>query len=48
MLELVLRHAFLGVEVGFSRAVGVDAALGKVVGAAAGGDEGRPAVATAC
>ena len=45
LLELPLRGALLGVELGFVRAVGVDAAFGEVVGAAAGYDEGTPAVA---
>ena len=45
LLELVLCHALLGVVLGFLGAVGVDAAFGEVVGAAAGYDEGAPAVA---
>lgn len=45
LLELILRHALFGVEVGLAGAVGVDAAFGEVVRAAAGNDEGAPAVA---
>lgn len=45
MLELVGALALGAVEFGFCGAVGVDAAFGEEVGAAAGDDEGRPAVA---
>ena len=45
VLKLVLRHALLRIDLGFLGAVGVDAALGEVVGAAARDDEGSPTVA---
>lgn len=45
LLELELAHALLVVGFGFGGAVGVDAAFGEEVGATAGDDEGRPAVA---
>lgn len=45
LLELVLCHTLLCVVLGFLGAVGIDAAFGEVVGAAAGYDEGAPAVA---
>jgi hypothetical protein len=45
LFELEDAHAFLPVGFGFGGAVGVDAAFGKVVGAAAGDDERGPAVA---
>lgn len=45
LLELVLCLALLRIDLGFLGAVGVDAALGEVVGAAACDDEGSPAVA---
>lgn len=43
--QLVLREALLSLRFGFRGAVRVDAAFGEVVGAAAGDDEGAPAVA---
>jgi hypothetical protein len=45
LLELEDGDAFLAVRLGFGGALGVDAAFGKVVGAAAGDDQGAPAVA---
>tara|TARA_R110002003_G_scaffold1110_4_gene22380 strand:+ start:11480 stop:11809 length:330 start_codon:yes stop_codon:yes gene_type:complete len=45
LFELEDAHAFLPVGFGFGGAVGVDAAFGEVVGAAAGDDERGPAVA---
>lgn len=44
LLELPELDAFLAVEFGFLRPVGVDAAFGEEVGAAASDDEGCPAV----
>ena len=46
MLEFIKADALLAVGFGFCGAVGVDAAFGEEVGAAAGDDEGGPAVAT--
>jgi hypothetical protein len=45
LLELEDGNAFLAVRLCFGGALGVDAAFGKVVGAAAGDDQGAPAVA---
>jgi hypothetical protein len=45
VLEFVETDAFLAVGFGFCGAVGVYAAFGEEVGAAAGYYEGRPAVA---
>lgn len=45
LLELEDADALLAVGFGFCGAVGVDAAFGEEVGAAAGDDEGCPAVA---
>jgi hypothetical protein len=45
LLELEDGDAFLAVCFGFCGALGVDAAFGEEVGAAAGDDEGAPAVA---
>lgn len=45
MLHLVDAHALLSVELCFVGSVCVDAAFGEEIGAAAGDDEGSPAVA---
>jgi hypothetical protein len=45
LLELVYADALLSVAFGFRGALGVDGLFGEVVGAAAGDDEGAPAVA---
>lgn len=44
MLHLVDAHALLSVELCFVGSVCVDAAFGEEIGAAAGDDEGSPAV----
>jgi hypothetical protein len=45
LLELVNADALLAVGFGFCGAVGIDGLFGEEVGAAAGDDEGGPAVA---
>lgn len=45
MLHLVDAHALLSVQLCFVGSVCVDAAFGEEIGAAAGDDEGGPAVA---
>lgn len=45
MLHLVDARALLSVQLCFVRSVGVDAAFGEEIGAAAGDDEGGPAIA---
>jgi hypothetical protein len=48
LLELPELDAFLAVGFGFGRPLGIDAAFGEEVGAAAGYYQGCPAVAMGC